>query len=111
MRSLHSASPPSRAAVATYVTASPDSFASRAANALFPERAGPVTKVSGMLLNLVCAAAGILLILATLRDIFLAVILPRAANLRWRIGVFAIRLLWRFWPRFALTIRDENRRE
>jgi hypothetical protein len=60
--------------------------------------------------NLIVGAAGILLVLTTLGDVFQSVIVPRAVS-RWRPSSYLTRRLWSIWQPIALRYRDENRRE
>jgi hypothetical protein len=54
---------------------------------------------------------GLALVAWILADIFLSVILPRAAATRWRLSAQVSRRVWRLWRWYALRISDELRRE
>ena len=121
-RARHSISSGAPAAVATYVTSHPLSNARRTANALFPELTGPVTKMTAivrsglrrttrsglpparaeprpsMAINILSVAAGIVLVVLTLNDIFQSVVVPRATGRRFRISFYVWRSAWRIWP-------------
>jgi hypothetical protein len=61
----------------------------------------------------VLIAIGILLIAASLNDVFQSVIVPRAVGRRYRPSYYSSRGLWRIWPVLARVIypRDEDARE
>jgi hypothetical protein len=64
-------------------------------------------------LNLAAVIGGISVIFIALRDIFQAVIIPRASNVTLRVSRYMFRAGWRIWPRVAdlLYPRDADRRE
>ncbi|MBV9737476.1 MAG: two pore domain potassium channel family protein [Candidatus Eremiobacteraeota bacterium] len=64
-----------------------------------------------MIVNVVAALLGIFLIWAALRDVFQAVVLPRAVDRRLRISAYLVRFLWRIWPRLSWRIADDDKRE
>lgn len=64
-----------------------------------------------MALDIIVAAAGVLLIWLALRDVFQTAVVPRAPYAHWRVSTLSTDLLWRAWPRFANRFRNANRRE
>lgn len=60
--------------------------------------------------ELAIAAAGVVLVVSALNDVFQSVIVPRAVT-RWRPSSYLTRGLWKLWQPVALRYRDENRRE
>lgn len=62
-------------------------------------------------LNVAAGLLGLFLILITLRDVFQAVIVPRAVSRRLRISAGLTRILWALWPRLAWRIADDGARE
>ncbi len=64
-----------------------------------------------VILNALCALAGLLLVLVALRDVFQVVLVPRAISRRWRISAGLTQFLWRIWPPLSWRIRDEGARE
>jgi ion channel len=65
-----------------------------------------------MIVNVLAAAAGILLVLLTLRDVFQVVIVPRAVDRRLRVSAGLTFVLWSLWPRITNRfVRDADRRE
>jgi hypothetical protein len=63
--------------------------------------------------NLVAIAGGLFLIGVALRDVFQAVIVPRAEITILRVSRYVLRGLWRAWPRIAQAFysTDQQRRE
>jgi hypothetical protein len=63
--------------------------------------------------NLAAVAGGLFLIAVALRDVFQAVIVPRAENTVLRVSRYVMRGLWRIWPRLAQARfpRNQRRRE
>jgi hypothetical protein len=63
--------------------------------------------------NLAAAAAGLLIVAVTLRDVFQGVIVPRTDDTVLRLSRFLMRSLWRIWPPMAYRFypRDAERRE
>jgi Ion channel len=61
--------------------------------------------------KILLAVAGLFLIWIALRDVFLAVVLPRAADRRLRLSALLARSLWRLWRQLARLYSDEDRRE
>ena len=55
--------------------------------------------------------AGALLVAAMLFDVFQAVILPRASEVRFRVSARLVRTVWPIWAAVALRIADTDRRE
>lgn len=66
-----------------------------------------------MAVNALCVAAGILLLVLTLNDVFQSAIVPRAVGRRFRPSFFAWRWGWQLWPAVAWKIygEDDERRE
>lgn len=65
-----------------------------------------------MLPDVAAALAGIFLIVVALRDVFQAVVVPRAMNRRLRISAMLTTLLWKMWPTLAYRFyRDADARE
>lgn len=65
-----------------------------------------------MLLDVAAALTGIFLIVVALRDVFQAVVVPRAMNRRLRISAMTTTLLWKLWPTLAYRFyRDADSRE
>lgn len=62
-------------------------------------------------MNIIVGVAGIFLVLLTLRDVFVAAIVPRAATPLLRPSAFAFYLFWKLWKRVANTQSDPDRRE
>jgi hypothetical protein len=58
-------------------------------------------------------ALGIVLIVASLNDVFQSVIVPRAVGRRYRPSYYSSRTLWRLWPEIARRVyaRDDDKRE
>jgi hypothetical protein len=63
--------------------------------------------------NVVSAAAGLLLVAISLRDVFQGVIVPRAENTVLRISRYVMRGTWAIWPGMARFFypRNERKRE
>ncbi|HTC29437.1 MAG TPA: potassium channel family protein, partial [Candidatus Acidoferrum sp.] len=68
---------------------------------------------SQMLVRTAMIAFGVVLILASLNDVFQSVIVPRAVGRRLRPSYYQSRILWTIWPRLAHGIypNNEDRRE
>lgn len=65
-----------------------------------------------MFLHGVAGLAGVFLIVVALRDVFQAVVVPRAMNRRLRVSALATSSLWKMWPRIAYRFyRNETSRE
>jgi len=66
-----------------------------------------------MLAATACFAAGTILVLAVVNDVFQSVIVPRAVGRRFRISFFVYRGLWLLWPGLARAIyrANDDRRE
>lgn len=65
-----------------------------------------------MFLNIAAALAGVLLIGIALRDVFQAVVVPRAMNRRLRVSALTTSVLWKMWPALAYRFyRNANSRE
>lgn len=56
-------------------------------------------------------AVGATIVGANLLDVFQAVILPRAAGIRFRVSALLVRSIWPLWTRLGLRIEDGDRRE
>lgn len=64
------------------------------------------------MLNIAAALAGVFLIVVALRDVFQAVVVPRAMNRRLRVSAVATSALWKLWPALAYRFyRKEDARE
>jgi hypothetical protein len=61
-----------------------------------------------MPLRIVLVVLGLLLILASLNDVFQSVIVPRAVGRRLRPSYYQARILWTMWPRVARRIYPNN---
>ena len=64
-----------------------------------------------MLANIVVALAGLFLVFITLRDVFVAAIVPRPATPLLRPSALAFRLMWHFWKHIANKQKLPERRE
>ncbi|HEX3369945.1 MAG TPA: potassium channel family protein [Candidatus Cybelea sp.] len=66
-----------------------------------------------MAINVLSVAAGIVLVVLTLNDIFQSVVVPRATGRRLRISFYVWRSAWRVWPAFSWQLypNDGDRRE
>jgi hypothetical protein len=66
-----------------------------------------------MILNMLSMAAGIVLVVITLGDIFQVVVVPRSTGRRYRISFYVWRCTWRVWPALGWRIypSDSERRE
>jgi hypothetical protein len=66
-----------------------------------------------MLLSASSIALGIVVIVATLNDVFQSVVMPRATGRRFRISFYFWRSVWRIWPRLSWRLYpiDGDRRE
>ncbi len=66
-----------------------------------------------MAINVLSVAAGIVLIVLTLNDIFQSVVVPRATGRRLRISFYVWRSAWHVWPAFSWQLypNDGDRRE
>ncbi|GAC1305197.1 MAG: hypothetical protein NVSMB19_16510 [Vulcanimicrobiaceae bacterium] len=56
-------------------------------------------------------ACGAAIVVFNLLDVFQAVVLPRAAGIRYRISARLVRATWPLWTRYASRIADSNARE
>lgn len=63
--------------------------------------------------NILSIAAGVVVVVLTLGDIFQVVVVPRATGRSWRVSFYAFRLLWRLWPGVAWRLypANDDRRE
>ncbi len=61
--------------------------------------------------EIIFVLAGLFLIWIALRDVFLSVVLPRAADRRFRLSAILARSLWRLWQLRAKSYSNEDRRE
>ncbi|HLY03565.1 MAG TPA: potassium channel family protein [Candidatus Cybelea sp.] len=61
--------------------------------------------------NIILVLAGFFLIWIALRDVFLSVVLPQAADRRLRLSAILARSLWRLWRLAAKSYSNEDRRE
>ncbi len=64
-----------------------------------------------MLANIVVALVGLFLVIITLRDVFVAAIVPRPATPLLRPSALAFQLMWKFWKHVANRQRRPERRE
>ena len=66
-----------------------------------------------MAINILSVAAGIILVVLTLNDIFQSVVVPRATGRRFRISFYVWRTAWRIWPTVSWQLypNDGDRRE
>jgi len=56
-------------------------------------------------------AVGAALVVFNLLDVFQAVVLPRAAGVRYRISALLVRATWPLWARYGMRIDDSDARE
>lgn len=56
-------------------------------------------------------ALGLTIVGVNLLDVFVAVVLPRPAGVRFRLSARLVRTTWPLWTRIALRIDDSDRRE
>ena len=65
-----------------------------------------------MIPDVAAALVGIFLVVVALRDVFQAVVVPRAMNRRLRVSALTTTLLWKLWPTLAYRLyRDADARE
>ncbi len=66
-----------------------------------------------MVANILSMAAGVIVVVATISDIFQVVVVPRATGRRFRISFFVWRWAWHVWPAVAWRMfpEDTDRRE
>ncbi len=61
-----------------------------------------------MLVNILSIAAGIVVVVVALSDVFQVVIVPRATGRRFRISFYLWRQTWRIWPSLSWSLYPQN---
>ena len=64
-----------------------------------------------LLVNVFFGLAGVLLVLATVNDVFQSVIVPRAVGKRFRISFLVFRGSWYLWPKMAWALHGPKAEE